>query len=159
MLIDLHDPNVLLILSALLVLILVGWIVRLEIRLKHLLVGSGSKNLDDSLNAITKDIADLQKFKAEDEKYLITVERRLKKSLQAVETLRFNPFKGSGTGGNQSFATAFLNEKGDGVLLSSLYAHDRMSIFSKPLSNFSSQFELSEEEADAVKKSKESLKK
>jgi len=159
MLIDLHDPNLLLILSLVVILLMLGWIVRLEIRLKHLLVGSGSKNLDDSLKHIAKEIQELQKFKEEDEKYLITVERRLKKSLQAVETLRFNPFKGSGTGGNQSFATAFLNEKGDGVLLSSLYAHDRMSVFSKPLSNFASDFELSEEEEEAVKKSKDSLKK
>ena len=159
MLIDLHDPNVLLILSGILFLLLIGWIVRLEVRLKNLLVGAGSKNLDDSLKAIVKELESLQKFKDEDEKYLITVEKRLKRSLQAVETLRFNPFKGSGTGGNQSFATAFINEKGDGVLLSSLYAHDRMSVFSKPLSNFSSEFELSEEEQEAVKKSKESLKK
>jgi hypothetical protein len=159
MLIDLHDPKSLLLLSGILFILLIAWIVRLEIRLRNLLVGAGSKNLDHSLKTIAKEIEELQKFKEEDEHYLITVEKRLKRSLQAVETLRFNPFKGSGTGGNQSFATAFLNEKGDGVLFSSLYAHDRMSIYSKPLTNFSSEFELSEEERDAVKKSKETLKK
>ncbi len=159
MLIDLHDPIFLLIISGILFVLLIGWIIRLEMRLKNLLVGSGSKNLDHSLKAIAKDIEALQKFQTEDEKYLLSVEKRLKRSLQAVETLRFNPFKGSGTGGNQSFATVFLNEKGDGVLLSSLYAHDRMSIFSKPLTNFTSEFEMSDEERDAVKKSKDTLKK
>jgi hypothetical protein len=66
------------------------------------------------------------------EEYLTTVEKRLKKSIQGVETVRFNPFKGTGAGGNQSFSTAFVNEKGDGVVLTSMYARDRISMFAKP---------------------------
>jgi hypothetical protein len=152
------DQSILIISLGILVIILIAWVIRLELKLGNLLRGSGSKNLDDSIKHICKELEVLKKFKDDDEKYLITVEKRLKRSLQAVETLRFNPFKGMGTGGNQSFATAFLSEKGDGVVLSSLYAHDRMSIFSKPLSNYASAFDLTDEEKEVVSKSKESLK-
>jgi len=44
------------------------------------------------------------------------------------------------------------------VVISSLYAHDRMSIFSKPLNNFASTYDLSEEEKEVVTKSKANLK-
>jgi hypothetical protein len=155
------SSNVLLwggILISLLILVLLIWVIRLEIRLRNLLIGAGSKNLDQTMAGVKKALDEFNTFRQEEEKYLTTVEKRLKRSLQAVETVRFNPFKGSNAGGNQSFATAFINEKGDGVVFSSLYAHDRMSIFSKPLAAFSSTYELTGEEKSVLEKSKETLK-
>ena len=153
----LNHINEIYVLLGLLAILLI-WIIRLEIKLHHLLIGSGSKNLDQSLASINKYLTGLIKFKEEEERYLIGVEKRLRRSLQATETVRFNPFKGTGTGGTQSFATSFLNEEGNGVVFSSLYAHDRMSIFSKPLVEFGSSFELTGEEKAVISKSKESLK-
>ncbi len=152
------DQNLLLIIAGAICLILLLWIIRLEVKLRNFLIGTGSKNLDDSVKAIRKELEGFNKFQKEEEKYLVTVEKRLKRSLQAVETVRFNPFKGSGTGGNQSFATAFTSEKGDGVIVSGLYAHDRMSIFTKPLENFSSTYELTDEEKSVIDRSKVKLK-
>ena len=100
---------------------------------------------------------DLIKFRKDMEQYLIGVEKRLRKSTQSIETIRFNPFKGSGAGGNQSFATAFLNEDGNGLVMSSLYARDRVSIFSKPVKNFTSEFELSDEEKRVISDTKKKL--
>lgn len=77
--------------------------------------------------------------------------KKIARSAQSVETIRFNPFKGTGSGGNQSFATAILNENGDGVILSSLYSSDRVSIFAKPVAKLTSTHELTEEEAHALK--------
>ena len=81
----------------------------------------------------------------------------MKRSLQSVETVRFNPFKGSGEGGNQSFSTSFVSENGDGVVISSLYSRDRISVFSKPLSKFQSSFELTDEEKKVIEDSKKNL--
>jgi hypothetical protein len=78
--------------------------------------------------------------------------------VQAVETIRFNPFKGIGEGGSQSFSTSFLSESGKGVVISSLYSRDRVSVFSKPLDKFESTFELTPEEKDVILNSKNSLK-
>jgi hypothetical protein len=83
-----------------------------------------------------KDLKEFKQFTKDMEHYLTTVEIRLQKSIQSVETVRYNPFKGTGSGGNNSFSTAFLTEKGDGVVLTSMYARDRISMFAKPVKNF-----------------------
>ena len=66
--------------------------------------------------------------------------------------MRFNPFKGTGGGGNQSFAIALTDEKGDGVILSSLHARDRISIFAKAVQSGKSELGLTDEETTALTK-------
>ena len=132
-------------------------VIMMHFRLKKFLVGIDSKHIGDSLTSVSSDLTDLQNFKTELELYLATVEKRLKKSVQSVHTVRFNPFKGNGGGGNQSFATAFLTEDGDGVVVSSLYSREHVSIFSKPVKKHGSEYELSDEEREALEKAKEGL--
>ncbi len=136
---------------------LLVWIIRLQIRLSRLLVGKNAKTLEDSFVAITKQLQELHAFTKDMEKYLVSVETRLKRSIQSIETVRFNPFKGTGSGGNQSFSSSFIDEKGTGVVLTSMYSRDRISIFAKPVKEFASEFELSEEEKEALEKSKSNL--
>jgi len=139
-----------------LILIIALWLIRLEVRLKNLLKGGGG-SLEDSIINLKKNQDDLFTFRHDSIEYLKNIEARLKRSLQAVETIRFNPFKGTGEGGNQSFSTTLLNERGDGVVLSSLSVRDRVSIFSKPIKKFVSEFEMTEEERAVVKSAKNSL--
>lgn len=141
-----------------LILILVIWIFRLEFRLKNLLSGGDGKSIEESINTLKKGLEELKHFEHGSMEYFKSVEKRLKRSVQSVETIRFNPFKGTGNGGNQSFSTSILNEKGDGVVISSLYSRDRVSIFSKPMRKFESEFEMTEEEKIVVKNSREGLK-
>ena len=47
-----------------------------------------------------------------------------------------------------------LNEDGDGVVLSSLYSRERMSIFAKPILNRKSVYELTSEEKEALEKAR-----
>lgn len=137
--------------------ILIGWIVRLEIKIKRLLMGKDAKTLEDSIVSAKQNLDKLNNFQKEVTEHFINVEKRLKRSIQAVETVRFNPFRGNGEGGNQSFSTSFLSENGHGVVMSSLYSRDRISIFSKPLEKFESSFELTEEEKEVVTNSKKTL--
>jgi hypothetical protein len=141
-----------------LTIILIGWIVRLEMKIKRLLIGKDAKSLEDSIVSARANLDKLNNFQKEVISHFGNVEKRLNRSVQAVETLRFNPFKGTGDGGNQSFSTALLNENGDGVIISSMYSRDRISIFSKPLEKFQSNFELTEEEAEVLTNSKNKLK-
>jgi hypothetical protein len=60
-------------------------------------------------------------------------------------------------GGNQSFSTSFVNENGDGVVISSMYSRDRISIFAKPINKFKSQFETTEEEKQVIERAKKDL--
>jgi hypothetical protein len=106
---------------------------------------------------LEKDIKALGQFRKDAGIYLENVEKRLGRSIQGIGTVRFNPFRGNGEGGNQSFASSFLNEKGDGVIISSLYSRDHVSVFSKPVKEYKSEYELTQEEKDSMEKAKQSF--
>ena len=139
------------------IVILVGWIIRLEIKIKKLLIGKNSRSLEDSIVSAGENLEKLNAFQKIVIEHLESVDTRLGRSIQAVETVRFNPFKGIGEGGSQSFSTAFVSENGDGAVISSLYSRDRMSVFSKPLRKFGSEFELTQEEKDVIAEAKTKL--
>jgi hypothetical protein len=119
--------------------------------------GKNGSSLEDGFNSIQGDISNLHKFENDMKNYLTDVEKRLRRSVQAVETIRYNPFKGTGSGGNQSFATGLISEEGNGVVISSLYSREHVSVFSKPVKSHKSEFELTEEELEVLNKAKESL--
>lgn len=131
--------------------ILCIWIGMLEYRLKKFFAGTKAKNLEDVMIALGTKMKALEDMQAKIDTHLITVDTRLDTSIRSIQTVRFNPFLDAGS--NQSFAISLLNDKGDGVILSSLYARDRMSIFAKPIIAGVSEFELSIEEKDVLKKS------
>ena len=155
------DPNILLIIIALLtifILVLLFLHLNLRSKLKKFLIDIKAENIADSLNILNDQVRTLESYKNETIDYLNDVEKRLQKSIQSVHTIRFNPFQGTGEGGNQSFATVFLNENGDGTVISSIYTRDRVSVFSKALKSFASEHGMSEEEIEAIEKAKEKLK-
>jgi hypothetical protein len=47
-----------------------------------------------------------------------------------------------------------LNEEGDGLVMSSLYSRERMSIFAKPIKAGKSTYELTAEEKEALEKAR-----
>ena len=138
-------------------ILFVLWLTRLEIKSKDIKVMKDKKGLRNKLNSIEEKIEALYQFgnKTVDELHIL--EDKLKDNLQNVEVVRFNPFKNDGIGGNQSFAITLLNKKGDGVIISSLYARDKVSVFAKPIENWQSKYELSEEEKSVLNKTKSSL--
>jgi hypothetical protein len=144
--------------AALIIIILFIWVIWLQNKLGKLLIGK-SKNLDDSFDLLNKEIIKLNKFKEVAEETFKDNDARLKKTVSGVETIRFNPFKGDGSGGNQSFATAFITEEKNGVIISSMYGRERMSIFCKPIKNLVSEYELTEEEREAMNKARDSIQK
>src|SRR3989338_8286579 len=111
-------------LGALLIsLIAVGYAIALKIRLRRLALGRNG-SFEESLQILTRENKELKEFRRELEKYLKLAEGRLRGSVQGIGVVRFNPFV-SGQGGNQSFAAAFLDERGCGVVFSTLYSRDR----------------------------------
>src|SRR3989338_5028787 len=128
------------------------WIWRTEKRLKKFFLGKKGKDLEDTILALENDISKLKSAKEKAEGEISEMNRRLRKSIRGVETVRFNPFPDQGS--NQSFAIGMLNEEGDGVVFSSLYSRERMSVFAKPIKNNQSEYELSAEEKEALNKAK-----
>lgn len=138
------------VLSAIILTILV-WIVITEYRFKKFFAGTKASNLEETIIEISKQIKAVRDTQVQINSHLNTVDKRLDGTIRNIQTLRFNPFDDAGS--NQSFAMSFLNDKGDGVVMSSLYARDRMSIFAKPIINGKSDFELSSEEKEVLAKS------
>ena len=136
------------------VIVLTGviWAIRTEKRLKRFFAGKKGKDLEESIIILEEDISKLKSAKEKTEKEIIEINKKLKKSIRGLETIRFNPFPDQGS--NQSFAVGMVNEDGDGVVFSSLYSRERMSIFAKPIKSGKSEYELTTEEKEVLKKAK-----
>ncbi len=78
-----------------------------------------------------------------------SLESRSRGSLQHVGMVRFNPFED--TGSDQSFAIALLDDRRDGIVLSSLHGRGQTRIFAKPVEGGTSTHQLSDEEAQAIR--------
>jgi len=148
----LNNPAFVAIASLSLAILLLGtWTFMLERRIKKLMAGKNAASLEDTITANQRSLEELLAFHKNVEEELKRIDGRIKKKLHGAKTLRFNPFHGTGTGGNQSFATALLDEEGDGVVLSTLHARDKMSVFAKPVTKRKSEFELTDEEREVLK--------
>lgn len=141
-----------------LVLILIGWNINLTWRISRLTGNKHGGSIEDALKIIGSDLKNFSIFKDRIENYLKKIERRISRSLHGAHNVSFNAFKGMDSGGRQSFSLALLNEQGDGVILSTLHARDRVNVFAKEINKFSSTLELTEEEQQALTKAKESGK-
>jgi hypothetical protein len=128
--------------AAMIILLAVVFI--LERKIAKLLKGKNASSLEEVINSLGRDVKDVEQVNDLIKKHLTAMEERLHRSIQHVKTIRFNPFRDQGS--NQSFTTAFLDEDGNGVVISSLYSRDRVSIYAKPVNRYTSTYELSEEE-------------
>lgn len=128
----------------------------LERRLSRLTNGKNG-TIEESLSVLSRDMKELQAFRAELEQYLKVAEMRLRGSMQGMGIVRFNPFQGDGSGGNQSFSMALLDEGGNGMVLSTLYSRDRVGVYCKPIESGTSIFELSQEEREAIDKARKNI--
>ena len=126
----------------------------LFIRLGKIFKGNTGKNLESVISTLVSHKEKVDVFQKEAIETFINHDERIKKSAHAPHVLRFDAFNGTGDGGKQSFATALVSEDGNGMVLSSLYIRDKMRIYAKPVENYSSSFELTEEEQAVLKHSK-----
>lgn len=75
---------------------------------------------------------------------------------QKYGLVRFNPFDRSG--GDQSFVIAFLDEKDNGLTVNFIYTKEGLRVYTKEIREGRGvNFELSEEEKEAIKKSRKNL--
>jgi hypothetical protein len=71
-------------------------------------------------------------------------------TIQKIAVVRFNPF--NDLGGNQSFVIAMLDNKNNGLLISSLFAKEGSRVYSKIIKQGKSDHTLSNEEVEAIEK-------
>jgi hypothetical protein len=144
----------------LLILVLAGWLVVLHRRVTQLrrtysalLTGTDGRDLGELLSMYVEQMS-LAASKADQlSKSSDRMDRRIKNSIQRLGLVRFNAFEG--IGGEQSFAAALLDEKGDGVVISSLQGRGENRLYAKPIKNWDSSYTLSVEEKEALTQARE----
>lgn len=133
------------------------WIIVLNYRFNRLVKGSNKKSIEDSLVNVYKYIenANAESKKVNDAISLLN--EKMKRSPRGFGLVNFKAFDGIKSGGANSFAVAFVNDSGSGIVLSTFHARDRVNVFSKEIKGFRSDVMLTEEEKKALTKAKESL--
>jgi len=143
-----------------LVVILLAWTIVLQIwvamtrkKVKLFLKGKKAKDLEEVISEQLKRMEGIE----DDVKKLSEWNEKLQKicdiSITKVGVVRFNPFKD--TGGDQSFVIALLDSNNNGLVLSSLYTREGNRVYTKPIQNGTSNYNLSEEEQEAIRKAME----
>jgi len=147
------DPSVQSIITIALIIINIALLVlffTMRRRVNMLLRGKSGKTLEESINQSSKEIAEialnLEKISQQMNKH----EEMMASTIKKIGIVRFNPF--NNTGGDQSFAIALLNSNKSGVVISSLYLREGTRIYAKPVKELKSNYPLSKEEQEAIKK-------
>lgn len=132
-------------------------VARLETRLKALTMGAGPGADKMSMVEVLSWQAtrlDTARSKIDQlSKAVEDLEAAMQRSVQHVGLVRYNPF--GDTGGDQSFALALLDEKGNGVVVSSLFTRTATRFYAKPVAGGVSPLSLSDEEVKALKQAME----
>jgi hypothetical protein len=132
------------------VIVLTIWVILLERKISTLLSGNSASSLEHVILKNQEDIEAGKVFQDDMRIELHKLDLRVQKKLDGVVLRRFNPFQNTGTGGNHSFAAAFLDEHGNGAVISSLYTREKVSMYAKPITNRASDIDLTEEEKDVI---------
>ncbi len=146
------NTNLILYIAIACFVLLAAWMALMELRLKKLFRGKKAGDLETVLQNLGEELKNLSLSREKTDVYLKEVEERLKKSLKQVGVVRFNPFRE--TGSNQSFSMAFLDEGGNGAVISALYIRDNIKVYAKPVQSYKSEYSLTGEENEAIKKTK-----
>lgn len=124
----------------------------LAYRLDVLTKGGDGKSIEGTVSALAERIQKLERHAGAATEGLKNHEERIQRAVSGVSVKRFDPFQNAG--GQQSFASALLNEKGDGVVLSGIHSRDGVRVYAKEVKGFASERELSEEETGAIQSAK-----
>jgi hypothetical protein len=118
--------------------------------------GKTGISLEELMKGCVDSVAKIEEHNELISKHALTLEKKVSHSLRNAQTMRYKAFDVSGS--NQSFSVALVNEKGNGVVISSLHSRDRMSTFAKPVENYTSSYDLTEEEQGVIEDSKKAHK-
>lgn len=124
-------------------------------RITLLTQGANGKSLEGSIQDTASRVAALEGHAKKTEVALNNLDTRVAGAVRGVAVRRFDPFQNSG--GQQSFATALLDESGDGVVVAGIHARDGVRVYAKEVKKFASERELSEEERHAVQDARTKL--
>jgi len=110
------------------------------------------KKEPENIQDILKSFEELKLESEKTRKELQKMREISKNCLYKFSVIRYNPF--SNIGGDQSFSIAILNGEDDGFVITSLFTSEGTRIYTKPIKNMASEYELSGEEKKALEQAK-----
>ena len=110
-------------------------------------LGKG-ENLDDMLKLYIDRVNEIHHENEQIQRYCIKLDNDVNSSIQKIGIVRFNAFKDVGS--NLSFALAMLDRENNGVVLNGIYGSEYSNIYAKPIKNAKSEYQLSDEEVNAI---------
>lgn len=142
-------------LLVILFIVLIVLIVQLKNKLRLFTNGKNGASLESTMQSLIEghETAKAQHKKLAD--FVNTVHNRVIDSHRGFAIAKYNAF--DHVGGNQSFSAVFLDENGDGMVLSGLYSRERSNVFAKQIVNFKCDLELTEEEKKVLKQAASKL--
>jgi len=129
---------------------LLVWVFVLRKKMRIFLKGAKVMDVEEVVIEQVKIIKEIKKDIKKLSQWNADLQKICDISITKVGVVRFNPFKD--TGGDQSFAIALLDSNNNGVVLSSLYTREGTRVYTKPIQNGSSPYNLSDEEKEAIEK-------
>lgn len=136
-----NNPSLIL---AVALFVVVCYALYLDHKIVVLTRGKNGASLEDTIKACIDSSLAIEKRNELITSHASLLDKKMSHALRNAQTLRYKAFDTNGS--NQSFSIALVNEKGNGVIISSLHSHERMSTFAKPIENYESTYELTEEE-------------
>lgn len=149
----LQYPNIPLTVAIFIILIYVTY---LHKKIYHLTRGETGASLEKIIKNCVDSVKEIENKNEIISKHALSLDSRVSHALRNAQTIRYKAFETNGS--NQSFSVAFLNEKGNGVVITSLHSHDRINTFAKPVEKYTSTYDLTEEELNVIKEAKTSHK-
>lgn len=122
---------------------------RLQDRLHALTRGEDGRDLAGVLDAHLAKVLSVARRQDELDAHAVVLDGQAARSVQGVGVVRFNTFED--TGGNQSFALALLDPRGNGVVVNSLHARHQTRLYAKAVRDGAAEGALSAEEAEALR--------
>lgn len=112
-------------------------------------LGKG-ENINEMLEGYVKNVDEIKAENKEIIEYCQKLDDRSNDYLKKMGMVRYNAYKD--TGSNLSFALAILDNENNGFVLNGIYARDNSNIYAKPVVNGKSEYVLSNEEEEAIRK-------
>ncbi|MEW6243813.1 MAG: DUF4446 family protein [Bacillota bacterium] len=126
---------------------------RLSSKFSTLLKGRDNLDLEGMLLRLGRSLEIAEKEIIRLSQELAALREASKRNISKVAVVRYNAFPD--TGSDLSYAAAFLDAEGNGVVLSSLYGRDESRAYAKPVKNSKSTYVLTDEEKMAIRQAME----
>jgi hypothetical protein len=119
---------------------------------KRLILLQGNRSQEDILEAVARQVEEVRALREEIRKltgHFQALSEAFRGAIQRYAVYRYDAFEDMG--GKMSFSAAFLNDKGDGVVISCINGRQEARTYAKPIQAAQSDYNLSPEEQEAIR--------